>query len=82
MVFFLSKRKGADFKHLLDGGLSKCHQVVSFPSLEDFLAEEFMHGVGPMLSVRGESILSWIGGGDFVVEDATTSTHEDILCYA
>ncbi|KAG5242185.1 phosphorelay protein [Salix suchowensis] len=76
MVFFLSKRKGADFKHLLDEGLSKCHQVVSFHSLEDFLAEEFMHGVGPMLSVRGESILSWIGGGDFVVEDATTSTHE------
>ncbi|KAF9679210.1 hypothetical protein SADUNF_Sadunf07G0116300 [Salix dunnii] len=145
MVFFLSKRKGADFKHLLDEALSKCHQVDNFPSFEDFLAgmflilcviflnvkslnndkecnwtrlsklcavgiqqvnwhacrfpfaitlksseidytlviddkflmaEEFMHGVGPMLSVRGESILSWIGGGDFVVEDATTSTHE------
>ncbi|KAJ6741283.1 PHOSPHORELAY PROTEIN [Salix purpurea] len=43
------------------------------------MAEEFMHGVGPMLSVRGESILSWIGGGDFVVEDAATSTHESLI---
>ena len=41
-----------------------------------------MHGVGPMLSVRGESILSWIGGGDFVVEDATTSTHEVIAYFS
>ncbi|KAH8502313.1 hypothetical protein H0E87_013854 [Populus deltoides] len=34
----LPKRKGADFQHLLDEALSKCHQVDNFPSLEDFLA--------------------------------------------
>ncbi|CAK7322684.1 unnamed protein product [Dovyalis caffra] len=40
------------------------------------MAEEFMPGVGPLLSVRGESILSWIGDDNFVVEDETTSTQE------
>jgi hypothetical protein len=37
-----------------------------------------MHGVGPLLAVRGESILSWIGDDNFVVEDETTSSHEVI----
>ncbi|KAJ6683346.1 hypothetical protein OIU85_007070 [Salix viminalis] len=72
----LPKSKGADFKYLLDEAKSKPHNDDDFPSLEDFLAEESMHGVGPLLAVRGESILSWIGDDNFVVEDETTSSHE------
>lgn len=72
----LPKSKGADFKYLLDEAKSKPHQVDDFPFLEGFLAEESMHGVGPLLAVRGESILSWIGDDNFVVEDETTSSHE------
>ena len=37
---------------------------------------EFNQGLGPMLSVRGEGILSWIGDDNFVVEDKTAATHE------
>ncbi|KAJ6859901.1 hypothetical protein NC651_036274 [Populus alba x Populus x berolinensis] len=63
----LPKSKGADFKYLLDEAKSKPHQVDDFPFLEGFLAEESMHGVGPLLAVRGESILSWIGDDNFVM---------------
>ncbi|KAB5515818.1 hypothetical protein DKX38_026466 [Salix brachista] len=44
--------------------------------LKCLVTEESMHGVGPLLAVRGESILSWIGDDNFVVEDETTSSHE------
>ncbi|XP_011047710.1 PREDICTED: uncharacterized protein LOC105141982 isoform X1 [Populus euphratica] len=44
MVLFCQREKVLTFmltlKHLLDEALSKCHQVDSFPSLEDFLAEQ------------------------------------------
>ncbi|KAJ6734171.1 PHOSPHORELAY PROTEIN [Salix purpurea] len=77
----LPKSKGADFKYLLDEAKSKPHNDDDFPSLEDFLAEESMHGVGPLLAVRGESILSWIGDDNFVVEDETTSSHEVVVLF-
>ncbi|KAJ6908679.1 hypothetical protein NC651_018919 [Populus alba x Populus x berolinensis] len=79
-------RKGADFKHLLDEALSKCHQVDNFHSLEDFLAVYVYFETSsqfrlqawsrPLAFSQGESILSWIGDDNFVVEDKTTSTHE------
>jgi hypothetical protein len=40
------------------------------------LTGEFNQGLGPMLSVRGEGILSWIGDNNFVVEDKIAATHE------
>ncbi|KAK4577675.1 hypothetical protein RGQ29_027976 [Quercus rubra] len=40
------------------------------------LTGEFNQGLGPMLSVRGEGILLWIGNDNFVVEDKTAATHE------
>lgn len=40
------------------------------------LTGELNQGLGPMLSVRGEGVLSWIGSDNFVVEDKTAATHE------
>jgi hypothetical protein len=48
------------------------------------LTGEFNQGLGPMLSVRGEGILSWIGDNNFVVEDKIAATHEVVhyICFS
>ncbi|KAK4577674.1 hypothetical protein RGQ29_027976 [Quercus rubra] len=43
---------------------------------KNLIQGEFNQGLGPMLSVRGEGILLWIGNDNFVVEDKTAATHE------
>lgn len=40
---------------------------------------EFNVGLGSMLAVRGEGILSWIGDDNFVVEDKTAGNQE-VIC--
>ena len=47
--------------------------------LMSILTGEFNQGLGPMLSVRGEGVLSWIGNDNFVVEDKTAATHEVVF---
>ncbi|KAJ8439695.1 hypothetical protein Cgig2_010192 [Carnegiea gigantea] len=37
---------------------------------------DFYQGLGPMLSIRGESILSWEGGDDFLADEEATTTQE------
>lgn len=39
---------------------------------------DFKRGLQSMLSVRGESILSWIGDDNFIVEDETAANPEVI----
>ncbi|KAF5481369.1 hypothetical protein F2P56_002026 [Juglans regia] len=75
----LPKSKGADYGHLLAEAQAQAQQslyVDGFPSLDDVMPGEFNQGLGAMLSVRGEGILSWIGDNNFVVEDETVATHE------
>ncbi|XP_065875364.1 protein ECERIFERUM 16 [Euphorbia lathyris] len=73
------KSKGADYRHLIAEAQSQ-HQsnsgLDSFLSLDDIFPGDFNIGVGPILSVRGEGILSWIGDDNFVVEDETTGNPE------
>ena len=47
--------------------------------LMSILTGEFNQGLGPMLSVRGEGVLLWIGNDNFVVEDKTAATHEVVF---
>ncbi|KAM3745320.1 hypothetical protein ACB098_06G117400 [Castanea mollissima] len=75
----LPKSKGADYCHLIAEAQSQSQSNLymdSFPSLDDVMPGELNQGLGPMLSVRGEGILSWIGNDNFVVEDKTAATHE------
>lgn len=46
------------------------------------MTEEFKLGVGSLLSVRGEAILSWIGANSFIVEDETTASPEVIYYHS
>ncbi|KAL5861000.1 hypothetical protein ACOSQ4_002296 [Xanthoceras sorbifolium] len=70
------KSKGADYYHLIAEAQSQAQSESysysdSLHYLEDIMPGGFIHGVGPMLSVRGEGILSWAGDDNFVVEDKT-----------
>ncbi|GLT36822.1 hypothetical protein SLA2020_111750 [Shorea laevis] len=76
------KSKGADYHQLIadaESQIQSYHYSESVPSLDDVLPGDFNHFVGSMLSVRGESVLSWIGDDNFVVEDRTTATQETSL---
>lgn len=77
----LPKSKGSDYSFLIAEAQSQSRSqsslyLDSFTSLDDVMPGEFNQGLGPMLSVRGEGILSWIGDDNFVVEDKTAATHE------
>ncbi|KAL7000482.1 hypothetical protein U1Q18_001634 [Sarracenia purpurea var. burkii] len=72
------KSKGADYGHLISEAKSQSQTNIStesFPSFDDVLAD-FNQGVGSLLSVRGQSILSWTGDDNFVVEDRATGSQE------
>ena len=43
-----------------------------------FCTGEFNVGLGSMLAVRGEGILSWVGDDNFVVEEKTGGNQEVI----
>ncbi|MED6174287.1 hypothetical protein PIB30_067734 [Stylosanthes scabra] len=66
----LPKSKGADFRHLVAEAQSQADTTLEgFPSLDDTLPGEFNVGLGSMLAVRGERIVSLIGDDNFVVEE-------------
>ncbi|KZV27252.1 hypothetical protein F511_04705 [Dorcoceras hygrometricum] len=65
--FVVPKSKGADYAFLISE--AKAQQQLnyssdSFSSFSDNF-EEFTQGFGPMLSVKGQSMLSWISEDDF-----------------
>ncbi|KAF8409182.1 hypothetical protein HHK36_005256 [Tetracentron sinense] len=73
------KSKGADFGHLISQAQSQLQsqsQSQSLPNSEIIFRLDFSQGVSPMLSVRGKSILSWIGDDNFIVEDIATPSYE------
>ncbi|XP_062027630.1 protein ECERIFERUM 16 [Rosa rugosa] len=67
----LPKSKGADYSHLIAEAQSQ-----SQSQFDDVLSGEWNKGIGSMLSARGDSILSWIGDDNFVVDDKTAPNHE------
>ncbi|XP_059663208.1 protein ECERIFERUM 16 isoform X2 [Cornus florida] len=72
------KSKGADFAYLISEAKSQSQTNItleSFPSLDDVLTD-FNQGVESLLSVKGQSLLSWMGDDNFIVEDRATATHE------
>lgn len=77
----LPKSKGADYSHMIAEAQSQSQAQFdvhsdTFPSFNDVLPGDWNKGIGSMLSVRGESILSWIGDDNFVVDDKTAAHHE------
>ncbi|KAK2665809.1 hypothetical protein Ddye_004383 [Dipteronia dyeriana] len=86
---FVPKSKGADYHHLIVEAQSQTQSLPqsqaqsqsysysdSLHYMDDILSGGFIRGVGSMLSVRGELILSWAGDDNFVVEDKTTAMPE------
>ncbi|XP_073145137.1 uncharacterized protein [Henckelia pumila] len=65
--FFVPKSKGADYAFLISEAKAQPQSNYSsdiFHSFSDNI-EEFTQGFGPMLSVKGQSMLSWIAKDDF-----------------
>ncbi|XP_038981470.1 uncharacterized protein LOC103713159 [Phoenix dactylifera] len=74
------KSKGADFQYLVDQARSQqdyrdLGTSESAFSLDD-LPSDFIQGISSMLSVRGESLLSWCADDNFIVDDDPTSSCE------
>ena len=60
--------------------LSYCKCLIYDRVLTWGLFLDFNQGVGSLLSVRGQGILSWIGDNNFIVEDRATTSHEVLHC--
>lgn len=74
----LPKSKGADYAYLISEAKSQYQTSSSseiFPSFDD-VVNDFDQGMGTFLSVRGQSILSWIEGDSFIVDDKATTSNE------
>ncbi|KAI3888768.1 hypothetical protein MKX03_013936 [Papaver bracteatum] len=70
------KSKGTDFSYLISEAQSQSSSSLDcFNSFYDALPD-FDKAVSSMLSVRGESVLSWIGDDNFVVDDNASSGYE------
>ncbi|KAI3960954.1 hypothetical protein MKW92_050279 [Papaver armeniacum] len=70
------KSKGADFGYLISEAQSQSSSSLDcFNSFYDALPD-FDKAVSSMLSVRGESVLSWIGDDNFIVDDNASSGYE------
>ncbi|KAF2283494.1 hypothetical protein GH714_010815 [Hevea brasiliensis] len=63
-------------KNLIQSQCQSDSYLDTFPSMDDILPGEFNLGVESMLSVRGKSILLWIGDDNFLVEDETAASPE------
>lgn len=76
--FVVPKSKGADYAFLISEAKSQPQSNYSsdiFHSLSDNI-EEFSQGFGPMLSVKGQSMLSWIAEDDFDFDEKASSSYE------
>ncbi|CAI9757267.1 unnamed protein product [Fraxinus pennsylvanica] len=74
----MRKSKGADYAYLLSEAKAESQGNYSsdiFSSLNDVL-DDFTQGLGPLLSARGQGIMSWIAVDNFKVEDKATTSYE------
>lgn len=63
------KSKGADYAYLIsEAKAQSLYSSQSVPLFDDVL-DDFYQGLGPLLSVKGQSIASWIGDDNFGSED-------------
>ncbi|GAB2233899.1 hypothetical protein Droror1_Dr00003129 [Drosera rotundifolia] len=63
------KSKGADYGALVAEAKEKARGRTSGESsIEDALPDAYQ-GLGPLLAVRGENLVSWIGGDDFLPDE-------------
>ncbi|XP_027127458.1 uncharacterized protein LOC113770895 [Coffea eugenioides] len=72
------KSKGADYAYLISEAKAQSQansSSESFGLFDDFL-DGFNQGLGPLLSVRGEHLLSRISNDVFPFDDKGTSSHE------
>ncbi|XP_073108813.1 uncharacterized protein [Elaeis guineensis] len=75
------KSKGADFRFLVEQARSQPQDhrdpgtSQSAFSLDE-LPSDYIQGISSMLSVRGESLLSWCADDNFIVDDDSTSSCE------
>ncbi|KAI3936976.1 hypothetical protein MKX01_015191 [Papaver californicum] len=70
------KSKGADFSYLISEAQSQSTSSLDcFNSFYDALPD-FDKAVSSMLSVRGKSVLSWIGDDNFIVDDNASSGYQ------
>ncbi|KAL2496834.1 uncharacterized protein Fot_40591 [Forsythia ovata] len=72
------KSKGADYVYLLSEAKAQSQGNYSsdiFSSLSDVL-DDFTQGLGPLLSARGQSIMSWVADDSFKLEDMSTTSYE------
>ncbi|CAA2982187.1 Hypothetical predicted protein [Olea europaea subsp. europaea] len=72
------KSKGADYAYLIQEAKAESQGNFSsdiFSSLSDVL-DDFTQGLGPLLSSRGQGIMSWIANDNFKLEDKATTGYE------
>ncbi|GMH11081.1 hypothetical protein Nepgr_012922 [Nepenthes gracilis] len=65
------KSKGADFGYLISEAKSELNSKSISPSFDDVLPD-FCQGLGPLLGVRAEKIVSWTGTDNFLEDEETT----------
>ncbi|KAA8524309.1 hypothetical protein F0562_010732 [Nyssa sinensis] len=72
------KSKGADYGYLISEAMAQSQINISSMSLSsmDDVLTDFNQGLGSLLSVRGQSILSWTEDDNFIVEDRATASNE------
>ncbi|CAH9089111.1 unnamed protein product [Cuscuta europaea] len=70
------KSKGADFAHLISEAKGQApHSSQDVPLFDDVL-HDFYQGFGQLLTVKGQSIASWIADDNFGSEDKAPSPDE------
>ncbi|XP_047336282.1 protein ECERIFERUM 16 [Impatiens glandulifera] len=71
------KSKGADYTYLISEAKSQLSSEI-FPSLDDDITD-FYQGLGPLISVKGQGILSWIEDDNFDVDESTVNVQASFL---
>ncbi|CAK9167680.1 unnamed protein product [Ilex paraguariensis] len=73
----LPKSKGADYTYLISEAKaqSQTQSLDGFASFDDSISD-FYQGVGSLLSIKGQSLLSWNADDNFIGEDKATSSRE------
>ncbi|KAL3830077.1 hypothetical protein ACJIZ3_018879 [Penstemon smallii] len=76
--FVVPKSKGSDYAHLIME--AKVQSQTNYPSDTSVsfsdVFDDFTQDFGPLLSAKGQSILSWIADDDFEFEEKASTSHE------
>ncbi|KAL3509292.1 hypothetical protein ACH5RR_028693 [Cinchona calisaya] len=72
------KSKGADYAYLISEAKAQSQAYSSSESfsLIDDTLDGFNEGLGSLLSIKGQRMLSWISDDNFPLDDQGTSSHE------